>query len=361
MLDDLKEHVWQANLDLVQIRPRHPDLRQRQRHRPEEGDHGHQAERRLLRGDEADGHRPGGPRRARSSKGSSIPPRTRRPTSPSTGLPGHRRHRPCPQRIRHGLRPGRREIPCLGTTHADHFNGPVPVTRFLTAKEVEDDYEANTGKVIVERFAGLNPARDAGRPRRRARPVQLGRTPGRSGPRTASSWKRSAKMAILTGLVESERRQPAGHLLRQAFSAEARPAGLLRTDERPARRSPRIDEERPASQTRHRGRQPRLLSRSNSPGKRRATSSRPNAEAKASRIVEIKTIVENEKDALKALDEVQPGGRQRPRHLSSATSGPKGRRPSSPRSSAGRSCSPRRPRKRARTSSAAGATPTAAC
>ena len=29
-----------------------------------------------------------------------------------------------------------REIPCLGTTHADHFNGPVPVTRFLTAEEV---------------------------------------------------------------------------------------------------------------------------------------------------------------------------------------------------------------------------------
>ena len=54
----------------------------------------------------------------------------------------------------------RREIPCLGTTHADHFYGAVPVTRLLTEKEVEGNYEANTGKVILELFArisGLKP------------------------------------------------------------------------------------------------------------------------------------------------------------------------------------------------------------
>jgi L-ribulose-5-phosphate 4-epimerase len=51
-----------------------------------------------------------------------------------------------------------REIPCLGTTHADHFNGPVPVTRFLTEDEVQAGYERETGKVIIERFAGMNPA-----------------------------------------------------------------------------------------------------------------------------------------------------------------------------------------------------------
>ena len=45
-----------------------------------------------------------------------------------------------------------RELPCLGTTHADHFHGPVPVTRQLTQDEVEEDYEANTGKVIVRCF-----------------------------------------------------------------------------------------------------------------------------------------------------------------------------------------------------------------
>ncbi len=47
----------------------------------------------------------------------------------------------------------RREIPCLGTTHADHFHGPVPVTRPLSEREVADDYEGHTGRVIVDRFA----------------------------------------------------------------------------------------------------------------------------------------------------------------------------------------------------------------
>lgn len=50
-----------------------------------------------------------------------------------------------------------REIPCLGTTHADHFNGPVPVTRFLTKEEVSSGYEVSTGKVIVERFSDFDP------------------------------------------------------------------------------------------------------------------------------------------------------------------------------------------------------------
>lgn len=51
----------------------------------------------------------------------------------------------------------RREIPALGTTHSDHFHGPVPCTRLMTAKEIQTSYEANTGLVIVERFAGLDP------------------------------------------------------------------------------------------------------------------------------------------------------------------------------------------------------------
>lgn len=46
------------------------------------------------------------------------------------------------------------EIPCYGTTHADYFNGPVPVTRAMTTDEIANDYEKNTGKVIVERFDG---------------------------------------------------------------------------------------------------------------------------------------------------------------------------------------------------------------
>jgi L-ribulose-5-phosphate 4-epimerase len=51
----------------------------------------------------------------------------------------------------------RLEIPCYGTTHADHFDGPVPLTRPLTEAEVAEAYEANTGRVIIERFAESDP------------------------------------------------------------------------------------------------------------------------------------------------------------------------------------------------------------
>ena len=50
-----------------------------------------------------------------------------------------------------------KEIPCFGTTHADHFHGPVPVTRFLGESEVAGEYEANAGDAIVEGFQGLDP------------------------------------------------------------------------------------------------------------------------------------------------------------------------------------------------------------
>ena len=45
-----------------------------------------------------------------------------------------------------------RDIPCLGTTHADNFFGPIPVTRAMTNDEIAADYELNTGRVIVECF-----------------------------------------------------------------------------------------------------------------------------------------------------------------------------------------------------------------
>ena len=50
-----------------------------------------------------------------------------------------------------------RELPALGTTHADYFHGPVPCTRLMTAREIKDHYEYETGKVIVETFAGRDP------------------------------------------------------------------------------------------------------------------------------------------------------------------------------------------------------------
>ncbi|MGA2220678.1 MAG: L-ribulose-5-phosphate 4-epimerase [Verrucomicrobiia bacterium] len=56
----------------------------------------------------------------------------------------------------------RREIPPLGTTHADYFHGPVPCTRLLTAREIKSEYEANTGHVIVEKFRKVDPLRFPG-------------------------------------------------------------------------------------------------------------------------------------------------------------------------------------------------------
>ena len=48
----------------------------------------------------------------------------------------------------------RRGIPPLGTTHADDFYGEIPCTRAMTAEEIAADYEAATGRLIVETFAG---------------------------------------------------------------------------------------------------------------------------------------------------------------------------------------------------------------
>jgi len=50
-----------------------------------------------------------------------------------------------------------REVPCLGTTHADYFRGAIPVTAAMTTGEIQSAYEWNTGQVIVRRFANLDP------------------------------------------------------------------------------------------------------------------------------------------------------------------------------------------------------------
>jgi L-ribulose-5-phosphate 4-epimerase len=48
------------------------------------------------------------------------------------------------------------EIPCFGTTHADYFHGPVPVTECLTPEEITSDYEANTGVAIIRRLGACD-------------------------------------------------------------------------------------------------------------------------------------------------------------------------------------------------------------
>ncbi len=48
-------------------------------------------------------------------------------------------------------------IPCFGTTHADYFHGPIPVTERLSASEIAGDYELKTGSAICRTFAKLDP------------------------------------------------------------------------------------------------------------------------------------------------------------------------------------------------------------
>jgi len=79
-----------------------------------------------------------------------------------------------------------KEIPCLGTTHADHFYGSIPVARFLTQDEVETDYEKNTGKIIIEKFSNLD----------------YNSTPGiLVGGHAPFSWGKNAGESVKNGLI----------------------------------------------------------------------------------------------------------------------------------------------------------------
>lgn len=100
-----------------------------------------------------------------------------------------------------------REIPCLGTTHADHFYGVVPVTRRMEAAEIRDDYEHNTGVVIAERFrsAGLDPAQIPAVLVAGHGPFAWGPTPGKAA-ENAVALESVAQMALHTVLLDPEAR-----------------------------------------------------------------------------------------------------------------------------------------------------------
>ena len=51
----------------------------------------------------------------------------------------------------------RKPIPCFGTTHADYFHGSIPLTVPMSTSEIEGEYEANTGVVIIRAFAKIDP------------------------------------------------------------------------------------------------------------------------------------------------------------------------------------------------------------
>jgi len=115
-----------------------------------------------------------------------------------------------------------KEIPCLGTTHADHFHGPVPVTRFLTKREVESDYEGNTGRVIVERFVRIDPIRMPAVLVAGHGPFAWGRTPAEAA-RNALVLERTAKTALGTLTLDPGRRRLPGYILEKHFQRKHGP------------------------------------------------------------------------------------------------------------------------------------------
>lgn len=73
-----------------------------------------------------------------------------------------------------------KDIPCLGTTHADYFHGPVPVTDPLDHDEISGDYELSVGKAIVRTFDGADPLARPGILVRNHGPFVWGATPTRA-------------------------------------------------------------------------------------------------------------------------------------------------------------------------------------
>ncbi len=90
-----------------------------------------------------------------------------------------------------------RPIPIFGTTHADYFNGDVPVTRKMTPAEIAGAYEWETGAVIVERFEGIDPADFPGVLVNRHAPFAWGPTVAKA-VETAVAMECVAEMALMS-------------------------------------------------------------------------------------------------------------------------------------------------------------------
>ncbi len=107
-----------------------------------------------------------------------------------------------------------RDIPCYGTTQADYFYGPVPCTRNLTAQEVEEDYERNTGLVIIETFKArkLDPVAIPGVNCRCHGPFAWGKDPAQA-VYHAVVMEEVAKMALYTVTLDPAASAAPQHVL----------------------------------------------------------------------------------------------------------------------------------------------------
>ncbi|MBN1117850.1 MAG: L-ribulose-5-phosphate 4-epimerase [Bacteroidales bacterium] len=89
-----------------------------------------------------------------------------------------------------------RDIPIIGTTHADYFAGDIPCTADMTEKQVFGEYEKNTGSVIVERFIGIDPLHIPGVLVKNHGPFSWGKTPD-SAVHNSKVMEEVAKMAFI--------------------------------------------------------------------------------------------------------------------------------------------------------------------
>lgn len=110
------------------------------------------------------------------------------------------------------------ELPCFGTTHADHFYGSVPVTRRLRSEEIREAYEHHTGQVIVERFreAGLDPVQIPAALVAGHGPFAWGPDPARA-VENAVVLEEVARMAWLTRMLDPAARAIGQDLLDKHF------------------------------------------------------------------------------------------------------------------------------------------------
>lgn len=114
-----------------------------------------------------------------------------------------------------------RDIPNLGTTHADYFGGDIPCTADMTREEVEGDYERETGEVIVRRFAGIDPVHVPGVLVKNHGPFSWGKDAAEA-VYHAAVMEEVAKMAAVTlGINPQATMNP--HLVKKHFSRKHGP------------------------------------------------------------------------------------------------------------------------------------------
>ena len=111
----------------------------------------------------------------------------------------------------------KREIPCFGTTHADYFEGPVPVTKQLTPSEIRNDYELNTGIAIVRRLGKVDPMHTPGILVAGHAPFCWGRTPADAA-HNAVVLEEIARMALQTVTANAKAKPIDKHLHQKHFS-----------------------------------------------------------------------------------------------------------------------------------------------